>query len=817
MKEIKKSFFHIILLPIYMLIFTGFVAADGEEDIDNYESLDSYRVLFLSSYSPAWASVPFQVNGLRASLDPLSYTIDYEFMGTKKLRYGENYKEFYEHLSYRLSQSPALDGVIVADDPALRFVQIYREELFKDIPIVFQGIEDIENAIEASKDPLITGIVEKPDYEKSLALAQSIQPNTKNIIVIHDNTETGQGALKQIQAEKDLFSGYNLQYLNSSDYERREICRFFDSLDHDYIVFLTVMGEGKDGELFSDSDIYHLIKDHIKYPVFRFAYNGLGKGIIGGYIANHEKSSFMASQMMVRILEESVIPDLVMDTPHSYFFDYNIMKKHNIHRYELPKGSIVINQPESMFDKYNSFIISGLIMSVGALIIGLYINNAAKKKLLIANLELSDAKSSLTYQNYHDDLTNLPNRRNMVEKLEGLLEKNVPHAAIIIDIDDFKEINMAYGNEFGDKVLNLISGRLLDLSKGEEIKVSRFSGDEFLVLVHESDKKIIGKILMKIREIFSEEIKINGREISLQIGMGVAIYNPDLDKGLAIVSNATLALEEAKRQGKNVIVYYDNKMREHFEDRKKVEEVLKKACQEDGFRILYQPQVDMEANIIGYEALLRLKDDSFYPSEFIPVAEDTDLILKVGRIVTKKVVEQLVDWRESKMELRPVSINFSNRQIRDRHYVDFLDHLLKEHDIDPCLIEIEITENILINNDKRARELFAEFLSIGVSLALDDFGTGYSSISYLTYIPVKKIKIDRSLVQMFINKNRGEFLGNIINLSHSLGLEITIEGVETQQEYERVKDLGADFVQGYYFSRPIEARVVLELDSPLIR
>ena len=807
--RLKKGMTKLLTILIVTILFPSLVIAE------KYESENSHRVLFLGSYSLSWATVPYQLSGLRSSLDPLGYTIEYEFMDSKNIKYGEDYKEFYDLLNYKIKSLPAFDGVIVADDAALRFVQIYQEELFQDIPVVFQGIDDIENAILASQDPLVTGVVEKANYRKNLELAQALQPHAEDLIILYDGTESGIGILEQVKKEKDLFSDYQVHYVNSSDYNIKELCDYFDNFPNQYIIFLAIMGEEKGGKIIPDSEAYHIINHHIQQPVYRFTHAGLGKGILGGYIVNHEQCGWMAGQMMHTILAEDTVPDVVMETPHSYILDYNIIKKYGISQYRLPEDATIINRPEGFFDKYNKSIINTLVFGMGILAIGLYMNSLSRRRLLATNLELQKTQKYLTHQNYHDDLTDLPNRKNILEELEALIERNIPHAAIIIDIDDFKEINMAFGDDCGDKVLNAVSERLEGLAKKEKLKISRFSGDEFLVLALEDNERIIEALAAKIRTELLRMIEIEDVAIFLQISMGIAIYMQDLDKGLAIISNASLALAEAKKQGKNTNIYYDDKMRHHFVVRKKVEDTLKNACEEDGFKILYQPQVDMKSNIVGYEALLRLKDNIYYPEDFIPVAEGTDLILKIGRIVTQKVVQQLAAWRDDGMELKPVSINFSNRQIRDKGYVEFLAATLDEYDIDPSLIEIEITENILINNDKEAEELCYDFLNLGISLALDDFGTGYSSIRYLTYLPVNKIKIDRSLVQMFIHRNEGEFMGNIIRLAHSLGLEITIEGVETLEEYEIVKKLGGDFVQGYYFSKPIEAQEVRNLDSPI--
>jgi EAL domain-containing protein (putative c-di-GMP-specific phosphodiesterase class I) len=191
------------------------------------------------------------------------------------------------------------------------------------------------------------------------------------------------------------------------------------------------------------------------------------------------------------------------------------------------------------------------------------------------------------------------------------------------------------------------------------------------------------------------------------------------------------------------------------------------------------------------------------PAMFIPVAEESGQIVAIGRIVTEKVIEQMVLWREHGMTQRPVSINFSSRQMEDAGYVSYLKGLLSHYDISPEMIEIEITESILIKNNEKAMKLFDDFVSIGVSLVLDDFGTGYSSINYLTYIPVQKIKLDKLISDNYLQDGKEELIENIIRLIHSLGLKITVEGIEQEHQVERLRKFSCDYIQGYIYSKPV--------------
>ena len=232
--------------------------------------------------------------------------------------------------------------------------------------------------------------------------------------------------------------------------------------------------------------------------------------------------------------------------------------------------------------------------------------------------------------------------------------------------------------------------------------------------------------------------------------------------------------------------------------------VLKEECSIGGFEIRYQPQVSVRTGeIYGFEALVRLQNYQFSPGEFIPVAESGGFISQIGRIVTEKVIAQMAQWRLAGMDLKKVAINYSNGQIVDDEYVPFLAKLLEYYNIPPSLVEIEITESLFIGNDDRAKALFDSLTKIGVGLALDDFGTGYSSLSYLTYLPVQKVKIDKSIVDNYLVDGRESFITNIFRLVHGLGMTLTVEGVEQRWQYDKLKAMNCDLIQGYFFSKPM--------------
>lgn len=404
-----------------------------------------------------------------------------------------------------------------------------------------------------------------------------------------------------------------------------------------------------------------------------------------------------------------------------------------------------------------------------------------------------------------------------MKTLEMLNDMSENYTVVIIDVDNFKDINDTYGHSCGDHILVEISKRLSLIKHNCIFFSSRFGGDEFLLILIDADNLLKKEVLDDIKKQISMPIMYEGKEHYIGISVGAASTYDEPDYIDEVLSHADLAMYSAKKSGKNCYVMYESYMKDELFERIEIERVLSDACRNDDFNMLYQPQVDVNTGeIVGYEALIRLKSVNIAPSVFVPIAEDTDMIFKLGRIVAEKVILQIRTWREKGIPLLPISINFSSKQIRDIGYVEYIKKLLAENDISPKLIEMEITESFFIENSEKSMRYLNDFMDMGIDLALDDFGTGYSSISYLTYVPVKKIKMDKSVIDAYLTEKNKNFIESIISLAHSLGLKITIEGVEDKKQHEMLKSLKCDFIQGYYFSRPIDAESVEKLSNPIV-
>ena len=410
----------------------------------------------------------------------------------------------------------------------------------------------------------------------------------------------------------------------------------------------------------------------------------------------------------------------------------------------------------------------------------------------------------LIYQARHDEMLDIYNRHYAMEFFPGIVKKWRAYSAVMVDIEGFKNINATYGHEAADQVLIHVADDLKRLIIKHDWLLSRHGGDRFLMLVN--DKLTEDHLYLKeIRDIFREPLKNGNISLPVSVSIGVSVSD-GIQSVEDHVANAEEALLVAKNQEKNKVFFYSKQMQEKAAEDRMIRAILVEALENKDFYMVYQPKVNARTlEVSGYEALIRIRRQDVFPGQFIPIAEKNGWIWKIGRITTELVIKQLAAWREAGCGLVPVSINYSSNQLSDRGYVDFLVELLKKYNIDPQYVEIEITEGVLLDRSTQAREFFEHLKELGIRILMDDFGTGYSSLGYLTYIPVDVIKLDKSLVDNYLVEGKDSFIGNVIKLVHDLKKEMTIEGVEENWQYVRLREFGADTIQGYYFSKPLPA------------
>jgi len=417
---------------------------------------------------------------------------------------------------------------------------------------------------------------------------------------------------------------------------------------------------------------------------------------------------------------------------------------------------------------------------------------------------------------YSDILTGLPNRTLFQDKLEESISFSFTHnkkfALMFIDLDHFKNINDSMGHAAGDLLLIKIGGILQRSIRSRDI-IARLGGDEFVIIV--SDIKDEGDIIKIAEHIFNnikKPILINDKHIYSALSLGISIYPNDGSDAQSLLQKGDNAMYQAKSQGRNGYVFYDRLLEQKNTLRNMYEEILRHALMTNSFIINYQPQVSAETgSIVGFEALVRIHDPEkgiVAPNYFIPLAEELGLIGQIDEQVFEKSCEQHKKWRDLGLKNIRLSINLSAVQLRNDAILDNYIRILARYDIAPGDIQIEITENALIENSGVALRILEGFKAHGVSIALDDFGTGYSSLNCINLYPIDTIKIDRSFVKdVSDNPKNKAIIQGILLIAGSLNLKIIAEGVETKEQYELMKQLGCDEIQGYFFYKPCTADI----------
>jgi diguanylate cyclase (GGDEF)-like protein/PAS domain S-box-containing protein len=339
------------------------------------------------------------------------------------------------------------------------------------------------------------------------------------------------------------------------------------------------------------------------------------------------------------------------------------------------------------------------------LIRGKCLLNKKNKSLNLINgimLDITEIKQQEEYiqhMAYHDSLTNLPNRRKFIKILEEQLNDNRFGAVILLDLDNFKGINDTLSHAYGDKVLRKVSETLVYI-KDENMFVSRFGGDEFFILLQdEKDTVKIENFVKQIINIFTDKLLIDGEKVYISCSIGITLYPFDSRDVSQLLMNADMSMYKVKNAGKNNYMFFNEEMTESLQEQIKIEKLLRDAIEKNEFKLLYQPQVcSFTGSLVGFEALLRLKNHAISPAQFIPVAEETGSIIEIGRWVTRETIKQIAAWRDKGLGLKPIAINFSAKQLNDFGYVNFLKNTLKEFHVDAKYIDIEITESIFLEN-----------------------------------------------------------------------------------------------------------------------
>jgi len=475
-------------------------------------------------------------------------------------------------------------------------------------------------------------------------------------------------------------------------------------------------------------------------------------------------------------------------------------------------GSIVVvaatDAIKMQLAQYGCFLIGASLCSV-------WIASLVMKRM---RERVSRAEKDLEYLASTDPLTDLPNRRAFYDELKMRLHKasaaNKRVALMMVDLDNFKTVNDTLGHGAGDELLKQVAEALRNVVRPHDL-VSRIGGDEFAIVLGPDASRVRARATAgRVARNLSRPFVLQGIESAVSASVGFSVYPEDTAEMAELVSNADIALYSAKSRGKSIAVEFQSEMTAEAQRRARIEAELRKALEQDGLDIVYQPQFDcLSGRLLGAEALVRWThptEGPILPAEFVPIAENSDLIVALGRWVLWRACRDAANWNAGTNAGVHVAVNISARQLRTEGFTDEVCTALKKSGLPASLLELELTESQLMSNMSVGIQAMQELRAAGVRLSLDDFGTGYSSLSYLQSFPVHSIKIDRSFICPLPNGGQ-PIVTAIISMAHSFGLLVVAEGVEYPAQLEWLCDARCDVVQGFLTGRPMRLEQLLTI------
>ena len=435
-----------------------------------------------------------------------------------------------------------------------------------------------------------------------------------------------------------------------------------------------------------------------------------------------------------------------------------------------------------------------------------------RQRLRASNEELRSALGNVRQMATHDHLTGLPNRLLFNEELQRALARAERHARPValffMDLDRFKNINDTLGHQFGDRVLQEAAKRLAGCVREGDI-IARLGGDEFVLLVEElGDPAVLTEIARKLLAALSELGKIDGQELSLTLSIGICVYPVDGRDSKTLLAGADIAMYRAKDRGRNGFCFYSAELQSHTPEKLALEAGLRHALERGEFRVYYQPKIDMATGAItGVEALLRWQHPErglLLPEKFIQLAEESGLIVAIGLWTLREVCTRAKAWRDAGLPRMTIAVNLSASQFLEEKLVSQLAEILKSTGTDAGILDLEITESMVMRDPDEAVKLMHNLRAMGVGLTIDDFGTGYSSLGYLKNFPINSLKVDRSFVRDLAHSSDDVAITRaVIAMAHSLQMNVIAEGVELREQFDVLREEGCDEFQGYLCRPPL--------------
>ncbi|MFQ6004589.1 MAG: EAL domain-containing protein [Woeseia sp.] len=563
------------------------------------------------------------------------------------------------------------------------------------------------------------------------------------------------------------------------------------------------------------AEVFNNMRDKLKLTTISRDYvdnvlSSMNEAIIIASVDGTIKRINAATAQMLDYAEEELLGqpiDVIIDKRKSRIFETDLPS-------HTPREAFLLNKSgEAVPVSYTASVIGGDGV------------DAEDRVFAAQNItERRRAEQRIRYLARIDALTKIPNRMQFQHLLQRAIARTRRTGKSLclfyVDIDHFKEINDTFGHLAGDTTLETVAERLTaELPEGSVI--GRLAGDEFAVIIKHLEgselvKPKLDRLARGVLDRLANPFYVQGHEVFMTASMGIARYPKDAPNVIDLIRNADAALYNAKKEGGNVFCYYVPAMNEAAVERLMTKSKLKRAFERDELLVHYQPIYDLESGeVVGAEALVRWdlpERGIILPSDFIPIAEETNLIVEIGEWVLDRVCENFRYWQRSVAAPGRVSVNLSLKQLRQRNFISRISSILRSYQVSPTSLELEITETTLMENPPRTIKLLDELYSLGLHLAIDDFGTGYSSLSALQQFPISTLKIDKSFVRDVVNNtDDATIVGTIIHMGRSLEMDVVAEGVESEDQLSFLQTLDCTYVQGLLFGDPMSSDNYLEL------
>lgn len=834
--HMKKHLLFLMILTVWFLIPYQKVEASAS---------DYKHILILNSYHSGFQWTDDQTEGIKSalSMNNPDYNISIEYMDWKRYPTDKNLDNVYKSLQDKYA-SQKIDIIITSDDAAFYFALKNRSTIFSDAPVVFCGVNSA-GLLQAKDESDYTGVLEEIYPEDTIRAALKINPTIDTIYLIYDNTESGvsTGALC-LEAANKVDSTLNVVSLNQKS--SSDIMNQLSEINQNSMILITTYFMDLDGTSINHQAFCQKLSNATFVPVYHLYDFGMNQGVFGGYLTTGRQQGMEAGKLASRILKgekADLIPVLDLKSSIHFTYDYLVAQKFQIKESKIPLQSIIINKPFSFLETYRNLVMAVLfiiiLLASFSAVLLFYIKkiNKMKYKLVENNEELSqlyeelsateeelraqvtdisdaheqleEYSTKLHHLAYHDTLTGLYNRLYLYEEIGyKLMEDSYEGALYFIDLDNFKFVNDALGHNIGDELLIAISNRLLTLTS-PNISLIRLGGDEFVFFASRiRSKEVAEHFAAKIINIFASNFDINENRLSVTVSIGIAMFP---ENGLSVdklLRNSDMAMYKVKNNGKNGYYFFNNQLKEELMERINIEKNFKNALENKEFQIYYQPQIQIGSdNIDGFEALIRWHSKELgmlSPVKFISVAEETGFITVLGAWILKTACNTVANLNQKLNQSFNVSVNISVIQLVQDDFVKVVKKVLKETNLLPELLELEITESVIMESQELVTEKIKILRNLGIKIAIDDFGTGYSSLSYLRNIPITTLKIDKLFVDDIGNPHSNtDVTDTIIDLGHKMNLTIVAEGVETKEQLTYLKENGCDKIQGYFYSKPL--------------